>query len=320
MGAISFTPEQFEALMAKLNQQPGQAEVVRTSVLSGPVGWSDLPVLETGEPAGIDQWLVMFEVKLKASRVDPSRWAERFEECPRVPQEVKSRLPQEALSDYAATRKWVLKEYGPLDPVGFFRSKLYEVKGEGRKKVRKELQDLLVLYNRAASDCNGPKFTQRDLIYPFIKAFPDDGCRVLTKDLGFALAQDDPFEQLFHRAPESVPEASSSNLTLLSQVQELPSPKRIRVPDSTEEKLDYLMTQVAALREGRFEQQRAVCAGCGGTCLERRSCPAQGRVCNNCQALHHFATVCRRPRMQARVSSTDRNRPFRLSPANQQPP
>ena len=139
MGSFTFTPDQFEELLTRLGNQnvkalepliarlgrPGSAaETLRTSVVSGPVGWSDLPVLDTSDPAGIDQWFVLFEVKLKAARIEPEKWAERFEECPRVPQEVKSRLPADAITDYALTRKWVLKEYGPLDPVGYFRDKI----------------------------------------------------------------------------------------------------------------------------------------------------------------------------------------------------
>ena len=60
------------------------------------------------------------------------------------------------MKDYAATRRWVLKEHGPLNPVRHFLSMLYRVRGEERDKIREELQNLLVLYSRAAVDFEGP--------------------------------------------------------------------------------------------------------------------------------------------------------------------
>jgi hypothetical protein len=35
------------------------------------------------------------------------------------------------------------------------------------------------------------------------------------------------------------------------------------------------------------------CQGCGGSCKNRMSCPAQGKTCNVCKIKHHFASVCR---------------------------
>jgi hypothetical protein len=36
------------------------------------------------------------------------------------------------------------------------------------------------------------------------------------------------------------------------------------------------------------------CAGCGGSCKNRLSCPAQGKTCSTCGTKHHFASVCRK--------------------------
>jgi hypothetical protein len=281
-----------EKLLERLDKQAPASEAVRTS--GGPVGWSDLPVLDTTDPAGIDQWFVLFEVKLKAGRVDPSRWAERFEECPRVPQEVKSRLPSDVLTDYAQMRKWVLKVYGPLDPVGYFRDQMYHgVKGDGRKEtIRKDLQSLLVLYNRAATDFDGPIFSQRDLIYPFMRSFPEDVRQALMQDLRFALAHEDPLEHLFHRAPASLPDSTS----LLNRVHDFRPNKRFR-PNG--------------------DRPRNQCQGCGGSCTDRRNCAAQGKVCHNCQTLNHFASACRKPRQQ-RPHDSDRH-PFRQGPTSPPP-
>ena len=324
MGSISFTPEQFEALLARMGNSATGPEVVRSSVISGPVGWADLPMLNSSDPAGIDGWFLAFEAKMKAGRVEATRWAERFEECPRVPQDIKTRLTPAALTDYAVARQWVLKEHGPLDPVGYFRAKIYAVKGEARDQVRKELQDLLVLYNRAAADFKGPTFTKRDLIYPFINAFPTEFSQLLAKDLGFALSHEDPFDQLYHRAPEAV----SSGLTLLNQVQEsLEQPtKRAKKAESTEDKLDYMMAQLAAMKERlpgggerHWKADESACSGCGGSCPDREVCPARGRVCYNCQMVNHFASVCLKPRTQQRTPQNDRSRPFRRGPASHRP-
>jgi hypothetical protein len=54
---------------------------------------------------------------------------------------------------------------------------------------------------------NGPKFTHRDLIYPFMRAFPDEVRQTSQKDLGFALGHDNPFDQLYHRHQSQYPTA-----------------------------------------------------------------------------------------------------------------
>ena len=300
MGSITLTPGQFEALLASLGAQQAatveallarggsQPDVVRTTI-SGPIGWADLPTLDPNDPAGIDRWFLAFETKLKAARLDQSRWAERFEECPRVPQHLKSRLPADALTDYVMTRRWVLREHGPLDPVGYFRAKIYGVKGDARDQVRKELEEYLVLYNRAAADCEGSPWSKRDLLYPFIHAFGEEVSQALARDLGFALGHDDPFEQLYIRAPDA-----PSGRTLLHRIQEAEGGhrrKRLRTPD---------------------ERKRGACQGCGGSCRDRRTCPAQGKACHNCQSMHHFAAVCRKPSREDRFGGAERTNPFRL--------
>ena len=101
-----------------------------------------LPSLDTTKPSGVDAWFLKFESRMKAAQVAVSLWAEKVEECPRVPQSIKTRLPCEALTDYAATRLWVLKEHGPLNPVGHFRAMIYKVRGETRDTVREETRTL----------------------------------------------------------------------------------------------------------------------------------------------------------------------------------
>ena len=332
--ALTFTAEQFEALVARLapaNSQGPHPEAVRAAVIAGPVAWSDLPTLDPSKPSEVDAWFMKFEAKLKAAKVEAHRWAEKLEECPRVPQSLKTRLPAEALTDYATARRWVLKEHGPLNPVGHFRAMIYRVRGDTRDKVREELENLLVLYNRAAGDFDGPVFSKHDLIHPFIDAFPSETSQGLTRDLAFAMAQGDPFEQLYYRAPEKG-QPSETMLSVLEEAPE-PEPKRPRMMerrsnyedtqspprDSTQEKLDRVLSQLAAITErsdGGQERNRTPCSGCAGRCRSREDCPAQGRTCHNCGALNHFAAVCRRPRFPRQYQAA---RPFRQGPQRAPP-
>ena len=314
--------------MARLDKHPVPVqEVIRTAVVGGPVAWSDLPQLDPSKPSEIDSWFMKFEAKLKATKVDVGRWAEKLEECPRVPQALKTRLPAEALANYAAARNWILKEHGPIIPVGHFRAMIYRVRGEARDKVREELENLLVLYNRAAVDFGGPVFSKHDLIHPFIDAFPGEASRSLTRDLAFAMAQRDPFEQLYHRAPEIIIGAPNPE-PMLSMMVEAPTAavKRPRTADSTDDKLDRVLSHLAAMADRNPEpsdRSRMPCAGCGGGCRSREDCPAEGRTCHNCGGGNHFSVACRRRRVPAtppgRRFPTDRNRPFRQGPDNQRP-
>ena len=337
--AITLTDEQFRLLLAQYGnaQAPAQPtsapHFVRKEMVAGPVAWSDLPSLDTTKPSGVDAWFLKFESRMKAAQVAVSLWAEKFEECPRVPQSIKTRLPGEALTDYAATRLWVLKEHGPLNPVGHFRAMIYKVRGETRDTVREELEHLLVLYNRAANDTNVPQWSKFDLIHPFIDAFPAETSRVLSRDLAFALAHEDPFEQLFHRAPQ---DALSSDSILNVAQEDIQRVKRVRVTDPTQEKLDLLLSRLTAIDQQRptmLEGGGKPCAGCGGNCRQRNLCPAQGRVCHKCGVANHFSSVCRkqhrynqgqlpidRGRFSQEQQPISRNRPFRQGPPRQPPP
>ena len=296
-----------QAVCARVDARPPPPPAAATTTSAttavtvwGPTSWTDLAMLDLSKPDTIDAWFVAFEQKVRAARVVETRWAEKFNECPRVPQGVKSRIPTDSADEYKKLRLAMLKEYGPLNPVGYFRAQLYAVKGATRDVVRRRLEELLTLYNRAAADHNGPEFTKMDLIYPFIQAFPPAITADLQRDLGFALGQVDPLEQLFHRAPVGpvgslqVEKQAEEASTLLAVARPSGSGKkrqRVEVESSgpTTSELAAAITEMSR-SIGKLARR---CSGCGGQCEEKEQCPAFGKACHNCGGRDHFASACR---------------------------
>jgi hypothetical protein len=270
------------------------------------VTWKDLNPLDLSIPEKIDLWFQTFETKLSASQIPPSHWAQKFVECPHVPPELKSRLPSSVLTDYHTIRRTILDDLGPRDPVGFFRSALYNVSGTSRDTIKRQLEEILILHNRACRDHSEPIWEKRTLIYPFITAFSEPTRTNLLSDLGFALGFPDPVEQLFYRAPATslaFPDLPSSlcpistPLSLNAVAPFPPQPYR---------------------RESRGNSP---CQGCGGQCTSRSQCPAFGRDCHNCGTPNHFASCCRKPRSNhpnQSPASPPNSSPFR--PRSQRPP
>ena len=58
-------------------------------------------------------------------------------------------------------------------------------------------------------------------------------------------------------------------------------------------------------RTGRMHDEK--CNMCGRTHTTRQACPAEGRACNHCGKLNHFAVVCR---SKPHDASADDSRPF----------
>jgi hypothetical protein len=288
MSSINFSEEQFTQLLKTVQLPPPPVNLVATH--SSNIVWKDLPSLELAEPANIDKWFVAFEVKLKAARVIEGKWAEKFDECPKVPQEVKNRLPANVLLDYKLIRLHVLKEYGPLDPVGFFRARLYVVKGTTREFVRRQLEEILTLYNRVAADFSGPLFEKKDLLYPFISAFPPAVSANLKKDMGFALMNDDPFEQLFHRAPVAPSSESEGSDAVLAIIE--PEKKRPREEESATENLANVLASILQMQRSNNVDDRP-CTRCGNS-HERDNCPAINLTCFKCGGPGHFSNRCRK--------------------------
>src|SRR5699024_4089627 len=102
---------------------------------------------------------------------------------------------------YAAIREACLLLYGPPMPVGFFRHRIFSIRGATREEVLPPMEDALALHNRAARDEGRPEWSDWDLIYPFIGAFPDPVREQLKNDLRLVQKMENPFRELVSRAP-----------------------------------------------------------------------------------------------------------------------
>jgi hypothetical protein len=275
------------------------------------VTWKDLNPLELSVPEKIDLWFMAFETKLSASQIPPSHWAQKFVECPHVPPELKSRLPSHILNEYRTIRRSILDDLGPRDPVGFFRASLYAVSGTSRETIKRQLEEILVLHNRACVDRSEPVWEKRTLLYPFIRAFPEPTRTTLFSDLGFALGFSDPVEQLFYRAPATslaFPDLPSS----LCPVSVPLTQSAVPAP--------FSINAVAPPNYRRESRGNSLCQGCGGQCASRSQCPAFGRDCHNCGTPNHFASCCRKARsVNATQSPASPPNSFPFRPRQQRP-
>lgn len=127
MTSFTLTNEQFQALLAGV--------VPRNLTTERVITWTDLPALDTTKMAEVDGWFQAFEVKMRAMKIAEEHWAERLEECPKVPQELKRQMASEDVGTYDQMRRHVLEQYGPVDPVGYFRAQLYNVRGANREEI-----------------------------------------------------------------------------------------------------------------------------------------------------------------------------------------
>lgn len=239
----------------------------------------------------VDAWFASFERKLKAAKVDTRHWGERFFECPRVGDELKRIISEAGHSEYPDVRKFCLDRDGPLDPVGFFRNEIHRVSGKHRKEVCEKLTDLLALYNRAARDAGKEAWTERDLIYPFINAFPGETSKHIRAGLKLAMMQPDPFMIIVHRAPEAEEIATEVDPPLLAAV----GHKRSRDESSNAQvlaALEKLQDEFRANRNTRNQDGRS-CGRCGGTPHSFADCPAKDKTCQKRQQVGHYATCCR---------------------------
>ena len=311
---VSLSNEQLVLLLAQVQEarEATPTSPAPRAVAYGAVNWRDMALLDVAKPGEVDKWFVNFEVKLKAARVPEEVWVEKFEECPCVPQAVKVVVGGEEDASYANIRKRVLKEFGPKLPVGYFRQRITHVKGTTREVVRKELEELLQLYNRACRDAGIAEYTKADLLYPFIGAFPEKVSADLMRDLGLVASLPDPFEQLFFRAPTEL----TSPGALLAAVEDTPAPitqPPVAAPDTatiaaivaqTVDKMDRRRNNYQAppqrrndpmvRRQAPPKRQMRICEGCGGTCLRPQECPARGKTCYHCGGMNYMAHVCRK--------------------------
>lgn len=297
-----------------------------TVVTTKSINWSQMPKLDLARPGELDYWFLSLEGRLRAAQVPEAHWAEKVMECPGVEESVKMRIRQLPHMDYALIRQSILKEHGPIDPMGYFLRAIYRVKGTYREDVREQLTRLLTVYNRAASDEQRPGLTQRDLCYPFLESFPASVGRLLEQQLALVFVQDDPFEHLFRLSPARPPvEVTPINYTAPTSAVEpgdkgfSHTPSKRKTTEPTMAAALIALTETLGRMDARGPKQRRLngdCRGCGGSCVNRAvDCPAYTRMCFNCNKIGHFANVCDcKPNLSQgtrRGFPQNSNRPFR---------
>ena len=208
---------QFEQFMQMLSASAPQRPDSRPTYK---VTWTNLSALSTAEPADLDKWFMEFETRLRSTPVPESKWVEKFVECPTVPEHLKSRVREEhatpapsAELTYGALRTKLLEEFGPIEPVAYYKRRLHHVKGATASEVKEQLSTLLELHNRAAEDHEEGKLQPRSLCYCFIDALPPALGQHLEANYALAANTAQPLEQLFKMArpgkPRRVPPSSS---------------------------------------------------------------------------------------------------------------
>lgn len=285
------------------------------------VSWTQLPKLDTSQSDEIDNWFIAFEHRMEAAHVKEDNWASRFLECPMVEEAIKTKV-RTCLS-YKALRAELLAEYGPVDPVNYYRSEISEVRGRTREEVWAKLQKLQTNYNRAADDEHRERIRDNDLCYPFVKAFPSEIRSQLLQHLPLVISDKMAVKQLIRLAP-----SKSQQKVDLNVLQEKPrttekprAEKRSRERSFGTEELKSIMGMmmqqwqpakrwkperpsnpnfvpqnsyqtVVRTNRGVAPFQPFQCRKCGRSRCNLVDCPARNSRCNKCQKMGHFQKVC----------------------------
>lgn len=307
------------SLSTPINETP-TTTTMTTMVASRALNWSDIPPYP-GRCDRLDAWFCLLEGKFISAKIPEDLWPEKIAECPKIGEQMKKKLAamhnHEDIT-YKDIRKYFLKLDGPLDPTGYFRNQIFHVKGTNGEDVMKQLQDALVLLNRAAVDEGVEQWKDRDLVTAFVGAFPEEISVELKKNMRMVLAMEDPLNELVIRAPEKgrndiedIPLVAAIDRTTVTKNNYCKSNKENK--NNTEDPLiaaingmrNDLNNQMSSLARTVTNPPRRVtpypgnCRGCGGRCPDRTRCPASGKTCNFCGGLHHFASQCWKKRAGA---------------------
>lgn len=294
------------------------ADLLQPTVKTPPsrVSWNGLSKLDLTKFDDLDSWFMAFEGRLNTARVDPDEWNTRFFECPSVDESLKVRLQDMVFMPYEDIRRHILKTYGPVQPVNYFKRELYRVRGTDKEAIRETLIQLLTKHNRAAKDHDKPQMDEEDLCYPFLEAFPAHVRGALEQQLHLICEQSNPFEHLFRSAPAKEQVANETSFNALTEVAAHPA-KRGREEVSTPAPVVDAQALTLALqvleangfsknppkrRRGQFvpnnrpkpsRSKQETCVWCGGPRHQREECPANGAQCLKCSKTGHFAAVCK---------------------------
>ena len=306
--AVASAVQAERAVAAEATPQPAQApSAPQVTVLEKALSWTDFPKWP-GKCDRVDAWFQSLEAKLKASRIPEEKWASKLMECPKIGDELKRRLAGLEDSTYEGIRRHCLSTYGPVDPVGFFRSQMFSVKGTTREEVMEKLEDARALHNRAARLAKKTEWEDEDLLYPFVNAFPEAIATKLRQEMASAIRNGNPLQELVSRAPsigDVVPEEDKGKeLPLVGQVEVKNIKKRKAAEVDLVAEVQELKKLVKANRVPSQPRPpivaRRPCFKCGGTCAGSAACPASNRTCFNCGKVGHMANTCRAPRRPPR--------------------
>jgi len=291
------------------------------------LNWSGLSELSTTEAEGVDAWFLTFECFLVGQQVTEEQWLSRFVECPLVPANLKSRvrvaidespmLPATSSSrieTYSDLRRSLLAEFGPVEPVSLYKRRMANLRCATAKEAKERLTELLELHNRAARDDERAILQPFELCYNFIDALGPALGDYLEANYPFAITTPQPLEHLFKMAVAKERTESKVAATLLAQVED--SAEEVTLLARRERKRHHPSRagswpeKVLAV-DSRPATNPGRCLGCGGTCAQRRSCPAAARTCHKCGKTGHYASVCQAGDRQAGINPNFAGRSFR---------
>jgi hypothetical protein len=306
---ITFDEETITRLMhAAMLMGAGQAQgtptvgAPTTTVVEKALSWNDFPKWP-GRCDRVDAWFQSFEAKMKAARILEVNWSGKLMECPKLGEELKRRLSRLEDTSYEGIRRHCLEVYGPVEPVGYFRLQMFNVRGNTREEVMEKLEDYRALHNRAARLVGKPEWEDNDLLYPFINAFPEPAATRLKQELASALRSGNALQELISRAPSQVDPVEEEKPPLIAAVDAGSRGQKRKIPEEG--------ALVAALRDftkelkGQRTQQKRprvygvppvaapnpTCKTCGRPVCYG-TCPAKEMSCRRCGKLGHFARVC----------------------------
>ena len=110
------------------------------------------------------------------------------------------------------------------------------------------------MYNRAAKDEGREQWTDEDLLYPFVDAFPEPVSRELRGSIDRALVSGNPYRDLSSRAPQKV---AGDRVTLIENKRKAGDLTIATVYNAVQK----LSTDVSSMK--KRAKLEGSCSGCG---------------------------------------------------------